>query len=491
MSPRIVTKNRYSVSYRTEPGKAPELKTISRPLWIAIALAAMHLALSLVYASITPYRTGGMVLSSKALAPDIGAPDERAHANYIQHLVDKASFPVLGDPAVDPGENYEAHQPPLFYALAAGWSKLVGAVPVDSSTGGRIRWLNGLIGAVGVIGVYFLALWSTDRPMLGVAAASFAALLPMNVALSGAISNDPLLIGLCTWCTAICCLAMRTGWTMKLAVTVGALTGLALLTKTTALALLPAILAAALLNRERRPSMRMALAAGVAIATLSVPWFARNTSLYGDPLGIQVFQKSFTGNPKADDIIAALAQTHPTEDGQPNLSAGRSEYWKDWVGWWTARSFIGVFGYMDIFLNESSLPRTARDPNTLYRVGLAVLTVLAIGWIWAIYQPEPGTDLRVHLMLGVFTLMVALLFVRFNMQYFQAQARYLFPALAPVSLGFAMGAERLAARRAGVAAAVFVAALGLLNYFAIPKIASEFEVRTQGIVAPQSAPGSK
>lgn len=462
------------------------MKTISRPVWLAIAVALLHLGLSVAYSSITPYRTAGMILSSRSTAPDIGAPDELAHANYIDHLLKKGSFPVLGDPAEEPGANYEAHQPPLYYVLAAGFSKVVGADPVSKESGGRIRWLNGLIGAAGVLGVFWLGVWSTGRPMLGLAAAIFAALLPMNLALSGAISNDPLLIAICTWAMALSVWALRNGWTFKVALGVGALCGLALLTKTSALGLLPAVLFAVFAKRATRPSWQSIALAFAVMLLLAGPWFARNTKLYGDPLGMQIFQKSFTGNPTADDIIDGIAQTHPDESGQPNRSAARAEYWKDWVGWWTARSFIGVFGYMDIFLNESSLPRSSKDPNTAYRVGLALLALLAAGWIWSVAKPDSGFDGTITLVQGVFVLGVLALFVRFNLQYFQAQARYLFPALGPMAVGFAMGAERLLGRRPAVAAGAFVAIFGLANYFAIPKISSEFESRTQGIATGQT-----
>ncbi len=64
----------------------------------------------------TPYRSGGVLLGQRDPATgqpqqvsDVGAPDERQHANYTLKLVRGEGFPVL-DPN-DPNliENYQAH----------------------------------------------------------------------------------------------------------------------------------------------------------------------------------------------------------------------------------------------------------------------------------------------------------------------------------------------------------------------------------------------
>ena len=57
-----------------------------------IILVICHLVLASVYAFQTPYRKAGLLLSQRqadgsyAPAQDIGAPDERQHANYIEFL---------------------------------------------------------------------------------------------------------------------------------------------------------------------------------------------------------------------------------------------------------------------------------------------------------------------------------------------------------------------------------------------------------------------
>ncbi len=98
------------------------------PLFL-VALGLLHIGLSLWFASITPYRTAGTL--GHMPIPDVGAPDERQHANYIQGLLSGEGFPVLdiGRMQTDPDyrrERYENHQPPLYYIAAAAWCKVTG-----------------------------------------------------------------------------------------------------------------------------------------------------------------------------------------------------------------------------------------------------------------------------------------------------------------------------------------------------------------------------
>jgi len=458
-------------------------------LILALGFALVHLVLALVYANITPYRQAGILLGQRdpatgqpAQAQDIGAPDERQHANYVQRLLDGKGFPVLGDPNEVPYENYQAHQPPLFYVLGAGWSRLTGAMPTDPDSGKRLRWLNSLVGAGTVIGTYFLALWGLRRADVGVIAAAFVALLPMNCALSGAISNDPLLFTLCTWTLALAALAIRDGWTWKYSVAVAVLTGAALLTKTTAVALLPALLVAALVPQAKKPSLAIAGAVALIAMAIASPWWIRNQKLYGDPLAMSAFQKAFTGSPTPEIFTSALEQA-----GESPTQA-KWTYWSEGVGWWTARSFIGVFGYMDIWLSENgradnfpaAFSTKPSQPNALYRISLAVLLILILGWLVATFKIESKDGRTVQIVNLVFFATVLILFIRFNMQYFQGQARYLFPALGPIGVGVGLGAVQLSRGKWILALTVITLLLGGINVYALSKLPAAFQERTIG-----------
>ncbi len=475
-------------------------------LLIAASLALVHLVLALVYSAETPYRTPGIVVSQgNARVPDIGTPDERQHANYVQDLMSGRGFPVFKPSTPAAGEHYEDHQPPLYYVLAAGWGKLAGVSDVDAPEGVRLRWLNGLIGASSVLVVYFLVLWGLERNELAVGAAAFAALLPMNCALSGAISNDPLLCALCTWTVAVCALALRRGWSWKRVIAAGMLTGLALLTKTTAVALLPVLLAAVVLPQAQRPGIAKAAAALAVLLVIATPWWVRNQQLYGDPLAMGAFNAAFTGSPPPAAVelpemmkrdpeirnkIEEYHRDHPELQGmelirQADASLGSPsvkspDYWINWVSWWSGRSFIGTFGYMDIWLNETGTP-SSKTPNTLYRVLLAVLILLTLAWLTTLWRAEWRPERSVMWLCIIFAVVVKLLFFRFNMQFFQAQGRYLLPAIGPTCLGLACGCAVLLRDRAKIGLGAVTAILLAVNVYALTILPGEFAKRTEAV----------
>lgn len=448
---------------------------------VAAVLALVHLVLACIYASMTPYRTGGILMGQRdpstgqqQQVPDIGAPDERQHANYVLSLLDGKGFPVLDPNDPNLGDNYQAHQPPLFYILHAGWSKITGADLDSPDDGLKVRLLNGLVGSATVLGAFFLGLWGFRREDVGLVAAAFVALLPMNVALSGAISNDPLLYCLCTWALAFIAKGCRDGWSMKVAVAVGVATGLAMITKTTAVGLLPILLLALFLGPHKPQGKQIAVCA-VALLLISVPWLARNQSLYGDPLAIGAFNEAFKNSPSRE-LITQIAEVQ-NEGKNPNLA-----YWTDWVGWWTARSFFGVFGYMDIFLNEQGVPFTSpRNPNTLYRLLLALGVLVTAGWALALRKAEWAEHKKTHLLLGAFFLVVVVLFFRFNAQYFQGQARYLFPAIGVIGIGVAISLLSATRNRLPIALGIVAVILGGLNVYALSRLPDEFKHRTLSV----------
>lgn len=417
------------------------------------------MALAFWYGTNTPYRTAGILryAGGQPIA-DVGSPDERQHANYVAQLVGGGGYPVFKPLGPDAGEHIEDHQPPLYYTLAAGYAKIVGLSPeaIRSPEGKSLRWLNLLVGAATVAGAYAVGRWGFGRRDVGLVAAAFAALLPMNLAMSGAVNNDPLLIALCTWALALAARGVREGWSVGAALALGVVTGLAALTKTSALAALPVLGLAALLHRPTRAQFLAVVAPAILIP---LPWWIRNQSLYGDPFALKAFKSAFGGTAQATDFIQGL---------------GLFGYLSQ-VAWWTARSLIGAFGYMDIWLNERSSP-SAATPNALYRLMLALLFVAFIGWLLRLRDAE-GTERRVHLLGAAFVLIVLVQFLLFNLQYFQAQARYLFPALGAFAVGVSWGALRLAKGNWRVALAAVVVPLLAVALLAGTILPAEFAKR--------------
>ncbi|RYG42464.1 phospholipid carrier-dependent glycosyltransferase, partial [bacterium] len=316
-------------------------------LVVLVVALVLHVGLALGFATRTPFRMAGVILGQRS-APvnDVGAPDERQHVNQIARY-SRGEIPVF-DPS-DPNlyETYQAHQPPLYYAL-------VSTVAHGQPTSGdalKYRWPNLLFGGLAVAGVFAFGWLASARWEVAAGFVAVAAPWPMLCALSGAASNDPLLIALCTWSLAALMGARRDGWTLYWGLLFGATAGLAALTKTTGIILLPVGALAAVLSTGPWRSKIAGLALGLA---LPLPWLVRNQSLYGDPLALRAFNQAFVGSAQKSQILQVIQfQT-------PNVPAETS-YWINWIGWWSFRSLVGVFGYMDIWLNESA--RAVSDPT--------------------------------------------------------------------------------------------------------------------------------
>ena len=422
-----------------------------------IAIVVLHAILAMLFANATPYRQAGVLLSQRhAAAADIGAPDERQHVNYVRRLADGQGIPVFNPKDPNLYETYQSHQPPLYYGVAAAWMKVSG-----DHEGRSLRFLNILFGCGTVVAVFFLGRFAfSDR--VGVLASAFCAMLPMFCALSGAVSNDPLLFLICTSALALIARGIRHGFTMRDAIVLGVVFGLGVWTKTTAVALLPAMIVAtiATLKSTQFSAKHLAISAGVGLVMIA-PWWMRNQSLYGDPLALKAFDEAFTGSAQASMFIDSI--------GMPG-------YLLNWVGWWTARSFFGIFGYMDIAMNEKGVPG-ATCPNTLYRLLLIGTLVAVIGY-FAASKSKLKSD-AVQWVNLTFGLIILLLFLKFNLHYFQAQARYLYAAIGPIAVAFAAGLLFLLKDRLKAALTVTVVILGGVSFYAINLLPDAFKLRTE------------
>ena len=135
-------------------------------------------------------------------------------------------------------------------------------------------------------------------------------------------------------------------------------------------------------------------------------------------------------------------------------------------------------------LNELGVPMTSpRNPSALYRMLLALGIVVLGLWAFALKRQEWSEHRRNHILLGTFFAVVVILFIRFNMQYFQGQARYLFPAITVIGVGVGVATLNLARGRWWAALAVVVAILGGLNLYALSRLPEEFKKRTSIPVA--------
>lgn len=378
------------------------------------------------------------------------APDEPAHYNYIKFIAQNRALPVLQMGDYDQAYNeeftrtphniaslsidplrYENYAPPLYYLLAA---------PIYALTDGwitAIRLLSVVLGGALVAAAYLIGAEAyPDQLPLALGGAAFVAFVPQHLAMMSAVNNDSLsefLIAL------VVLQSMRLFRFRRIAnrtlVLLGVTLGLGLLTKATFYYTAVPIAFIALILYSRRYALRLTQYVFVFAPALSIGallWI-RNLVVYG---GLDVM---------------GLARHNAVVVGQPATAQWLIDYG---VGGLlqrflatTCRSFWGQFGWM-------STPMPDRE----YLI-LGLLSVVAlIGWVWWLIQgmkDAPGGP-PLHgnghgqgggmKRLTPQAIILILLFVLtlggylyYNLTFVQHQGRYLFPALIPIGLAFAIG----------------------------------------------------
>jgi len=401
-----------------------------RPL---IALITVFVILGVVYSVVVPLWE---------------APDETTHFGYIAHLVKTRSLPVQQIGVLD-----EAHQPPLYYAVAA----LVASVAdFDDPTGAfqpnpqfiwarqggvehnvafhrtaetfpyrgialavhLARWVSIIAGAVTVACTYAIARHVfPETRCLALLAAALTAFNPQFLFISSSVSLDGMTAMTCTlalW-QLIRTLEQPFRW-QRWALT-GICCGLAVLSKPSAFVVgLTAgglLLLSAIRHRSRSLLWRGALALGIAFLLVSGWWFVRNWLLYGDPLGWRTFLANWT-----------VVQRHSMVK------------WNDVCRFFTTQfqSYWARFGWMTIPV-----------PKWTYQLLLAVCGLSLLGWgIWLWRRRwrllrEPQALSLIALILFP-TLQEAFQFrsiFTFDASWYQG--RYLFPSIAALSILLAAG----------------------------------------------------
>jgi 4-amino-4-deoxy-L-arabinose transferase-like glycosyltransferase len=421
-------------------------------LWPVLGL---YVLLCAAFIDVTPFRTGGHLLSrfQSEAQLDIGAPDERQHVNYVRHISDGKGFPVFDAKSAEFRETYQSHQPPLYYLLAASLETYVHESP--SAEKWVLRFLNVLLGVVTVLLIVRGVTLFTGSEAFGAVAGCFVALMPMFIGLSSAVTNDMLLYCLASAMMAQIAFAWVNGWSTRSAMGLGLLLGLALLTKTTALLLIPAVVVGMCIHPQRRARFGQVIAVLLLAVLVSLPWLLRNQNLYGDPFAMAAFREASVGNLDTAEAISRV---------------GVWGYWSGVIeaGW---KSFIGVFGYFDIFL-----------PDWAYILIASLIGIGVIGLVIRWCTMNNPTEARAHWLCIVLAVFVKAGFVAYNLSYFQAQARYLYPAVFAFGFFVAAGYRTLAKnqdeRFLGFSSVALLAMFGVDLYIAAWVLPSAFAAST-------------
>jgi 4-amino-4-deoxy-L-arabinose transferase-like glycosyltransferase len=359
------------------------------------------------------------------LTPVWQNPDEPAHYNYVAFVADTGGLPELrqGDwdsallerlknGTLQPSDSiaairYESWQPPLLYLLAAPVYRL-GPTRDPAQVLPRLRTLDAIFGAITLVLAYFIAR-HVFEPGLAAAVPLVMVGIPMFVAVSAALSADPL-ANLLAAAVLLALLESRGGgWGWSLLV--GALLGLGLLTKLELGIFVPISLGviATRSTRKVRDAAVVLITAGIFL----FPWLVHQVTTYGwtDPLA-----------------LGRHAQVVADQPRFPGLSL-------DWLTTFLTvsfHSFWAQFGWMGIVA-----------PVRLYAlwgvIGFAALVGLVLG---RRRLREPNW----RLMLAT-TLIAFAAYVGYNLAFEQFQARYVFTALTPIAALLVLGWSTLLPRR--------------------------------------------
>jgi 4-amino-4-deoxy-L-arabinose transferase-like glycosyltransferase len=381
--------------------------------------------------------------------PVFEASDEIFHYPVVKHIADGRGLPVQ-DPKARAAWEQEGSQPPLYYALAAlatawidtgdmdaiRWRNPLSNIGNPVSVGNKnlvihtsaeafpwrgtalaihiIRFLSLLLGActVGLTHLSSRVIWP-EREELATLAAALVAFNPMFLFISASVNNDNLIVFLATLVVYLLLRTLREGWlSYGRLLLLGALLGLAALTKLSGLGLLLLTVVVLTAIAARRGAWRAWLGWGVTlgacVALIAGWWYVRNWRLYGDPTGLNVMLDIAGRRPGAPSLQGLLAE----------FQGFRMSFW-------------GVFGGF-----------TIAAPEWVYRVYDGLMIAGVVGWgalAWTNRGRWRAGQARMLLILALWVVVVWASLLRWTSQTLASQGRLIFPAIAAVAILLAYG----------------------------------------------------
>lgn len=352
------------------------------------------------------------------LNPAFNSPDEQSHFNYVRYLVHEHAFPVLTTQTDSPANEWEYHQPPLYYLALTPFYFLGellfgdgGAAAIVTRFGSILAW---------VLTAWFALKWlkraRIESAFAKVFVVGMVSLLPAYLTLSSSVNNDILLAAL----AAAVLYTISGELAMRRIVVAGLLCGLAMLTKGTAPIIMfavAAVIASKAITREITYSRAFGyvFVVGTIAVIMWSPWGLRSYQLYSDPLGHGAAE-----NPAEWKSIA-----HALRDTQ--------EYIKE--SFWSAAGiynrvrflpsvgvhllYVALFGLLYGCFGRSKALRAALVPEQYH-------------FAWAM-----AASIAVNLLLTV----------AFGVRYAHGHGRFLFPMLLPISWFLALGLQSIGAKK--------------------------------------------
>ncbi|MDW7992358.1 MAG: DUF2142 domain-containing protein [Anaerolineae bacterium] len=397
-----------------------------------------------------------------AVTPLYEAPDEVWHDAYVRWVAQGKGLPPLDEDRS--GAYQEAAQPPLYYLAAAAvrrffpdddLSELMWHNPqFGYQAGGTVndnknmlihtdrerfpwrgaalavhatRLVSLLFGLLTVLGTWALARETVGSPattesrpslcqdqtsLIPLWAAALVAFHPQFLFISGVVNNDSAAAATATFALWAIARVLRCGADLRRSFLLGLALGLAALTKTSELLLVPLALVALLFapTPMRRKIPAGILALGLAFA-VGGWWYIRNLLLYNDPLGISRHIQTPWGRSQPAPLMVLLWE-------MPRLY----------------RSFWGAFGWGHV-----------EYPAWVYALlgGLILLSLL--GWTVGLLRRRIPGHPGILLLAAAWCGLVFLALLQWMRQVEAPHGRLLFPALSAWALlmtcGWSLGAD--------------------------------------------------
>ncbi len=346
--------------------------------------------------------------------PEFEASDEATHFGHVLHLKENKML-IVADANRRTLAAQEATQPPLYYVLTAivintlntadkyimylgranapvGRADIAGykhgfihsehrqAPALTALAVKTARYFSMALGLVTIICTFltFRTLFPSQSSSV-LFATSLVAFNPMFLFISNSVNNDTLLMSLCSAVTFLAVRLSKNQISLLGTFILGIILGLAVLTKVSALVMLPGLMAL-LLFSQTNTSLRVKHITMLltVLACTCTWWFCRNYVLYGDLLGHSV-HVALAGNARHSVELLALAY--------------------EWDGF--VKSYWGVFGLFNVIFSDqiyygfyiltalgctliASLFFLVRDHNkaVLYFLTLVFLSNLGAVAIW-------------------------------------------------------------------------------------------------------------
>ncbi len=400
-------------------------------------------------------------------------PDEIWHYPYVKYLADGQGLPVQDLAQAQPLMRQESTQPPLYYVTAAlatfwieddDWQDLVWLNPfwgynapgTVNDNKNRVfhtnterfpyrgavlavrtaRLVSVIWGAITVLATYLIALeLFPKRRSFAAGAAALVAFNPQFIFIASAVSNDSTVSALCTLALWLMLRLVRRGvsttesqitnhsghWVLGIRywVLLGLVLGLALLAKTSALALLPvAAVAIAIVAWSKGSGWTFLKGCIIVFGVVVIVagwWYVLNWQLHGDPLGLWVHQE-IVGPGRPELTLAELIH----EFSQMELS-----FWAAF-GWGNVHAHPWIYAALQVAVRLGAL-------------GLLILVVRNRAKL------ERPTRLGLALLL-LWGLLVFGALLRWLQWIFAPSGRHLFPAIASITILLLLGLLQLVKR---------------------------------------------